>query len=326
MSGAATWLHGQRKTELVELAEKVGLRDYENLKKSELEMALDEHMRANQTKLVKDNALQPYFKRINNPSPVKREVSLTETKTPRAVRRTTKEPAETAEPTTAAVRSPRTSLSFAAALPLPPSPAVIVDQLDRQSARVRSSVSKVYKQSGLTEFLENARETISSSATIESLVVLIEALSIRSEILPSRNFGTIPASKSLGTKEYQVGVPDLFLTFTAGFWSMFTIWSLMSFVLPALSAYLFNLTVKAKNSSKVTRSSHAAATFDPLTFNITKALLTWLVYSEGYKLAGYPSIHTVGRIQDSLPGGHQGVLIGTGIGILTSIYEAVLKK
>ena len=61
---------------------------YDNLKKIDLETALDEHMRANQTRLSKDNALQPYYKRIN-PSPVKKEVPLTETKTPRA-RRTTK--------------------------------------------------------------------------------------------------------------------------------------------------------------------------------------------------------------------------------------------
>jgi hypothetical protein len=64
---------------------------YENLKKSDLEVALDEHMRANQTKLAKDNALQPYYKRVNNPSPVKKEAPVIETKTPRVVRRNTKE-------------------------------------------------------------------------------------------------------------------------------------------------------------------------------------------------------------------------------------------
>lgn len=200
-----------------------------------------------------------------------------------------------------------------------------MDHLDRQSARVRTSVRKAYRQSGLTEFLDNAREKVSNTATAELLVILIEALSIRSEILPSRSFGTIPASKTLGTKEYDVAVPDLFVTFTAGFWSMLTIWSLLSFILPATLAYFLNLTVKTKQQNK-SRSSPAPATFDPLTFNITKALLTWLVYSEGYRFAGFPDIHTVGRIQDSLPGGGRGVLIGTGIGILTSIYEAVLKK
>ena len=64
---------------------------YENLKKPELEIALDEHMRANQTTLSKDLSLQAYFRRV-----IAGEGN--ESKTPARPRRSVK-PKEEPEPT-----------------------------------------------------------------------------------------------------------------------------------------------------------------------------------------------------------------------------------
>lgn len=48
---------------------------YENFKKTDLEIALDEHIRANQTRLAKHPDLMPFYSRIApRLSPVKREV------------------------------------------------------------------------------------------------------------------------------------------------------------------------------------------------------------------------------------------------------------
>ena len=46
---------------------------YGNMKKSDLETALDDHMRANQAQLSKDTGLAAYYKRVN--SPTKRDSS-----------------------------------------------------------------------------------------------------------------------------------------------------------------------------------------------------------------------------------------------------------
>ena len=47
------------------------------MKKTELEIALDEHMRANQSRLSKDSSLAAFYRRITAPSsPVKRETSV----------------------------------------------------------------------------------------------------------------------------------------------------------------------------------------------------------------------------------------------------------
>ena len=60
---------------------------YDNLKKPELEAALDDHMRANQTTLSKDTSLSAFFKRVIV-SPVKKDSMIVEAKTPRPRRKT----------------------------------------------------------------------------------------------------------------------------------------------------------------------------------------------------------------------------------------------
>ena len=67
---------------------------YQNLKKPELEVALDDHLRANQATLSKDSRLEPFYDRVFAPSsPVKKEGqgfngagSDGETKPPRSTR------------------------------------------------------------------------------------------------------------------------------------------------------------------------------------------------------------------------------------------------
>lgn len=49
-----------------------GSLSYETLLKSDLEVALEEHLRANESRLSKDPTLQPFYRRIAA-SPVKRE-------------------------------------------------------------------------------------------------------------------------------------------------------------------------------------------------------------------------------------------------------------
>ena len=60
---------------------------YDSLKKPELEAALDDYMRANQTMLSKDTSLSAFFKRVSS-SPMKKDIMSVESKTPRPRRRT----------------------------------------------------------------------------------------------------------------------------------------------------------------------------------------------------------------------------------------------
>ncbi|KAI9816312.1 MAG: hypothetical protein M1827_001914 [Pycnora praestabilis] len=347
MSSTTSWLTKQRKSDLVELAGNVGLTDYDGLLKTDLENALDEHMRANQTTLSKDARFNPFYKRVSSDgSPVKREASAARITSdgeikavkPRA-RRVTKardeiegatEESETDLRTALATRTPRSNLSYALSAPLPPSPAVVADVIDRSTADLRSHVGNIWASSGITEKVESVRETLSSVASIELLVLFIESYGLSREILPKSYYVfTMPAVPALHTPEYPVFATDLFLLLTTSFWSPFLVWASKSVLIPLFFAYFFNLTLKPHRSSHSTRShspSSKSHQFDPLTFNIVKALSTWMIHSQGVRCFGWIDETSVMRIEASVYGGYQGMMVGAAIGAVTSIYDAVLKK
>ncbi|KAI4271047.1 MAG: hypothetical protein LQ337_006283, partial [Flavoplaca oasis] len=74
MATVSYWLQRQRKPFLQDLASHVGMTQYDNLLKPDLEVALDDYLRKNQTRLHSDPALSPFYKRLEN-TPAKREKS-----------------------------------------------------------------------------------------------------------------------------------------------------------------------------------------------------------------------------------------------------------
>ena len=97
--------------------------------------------------------------------------------------------------------------------------------------------------------------------------------------------------------------------------------------LPLTCSYFFNLSLKAKYGQvRNTKYVQSAQQFDPLTYNISKALVAWLVYGQGVTFFGFNEIDSIWKLETAIPGGRQGIYVGAGIGALTSIYEAVLRK
>lgn len=188
-------------------------------------------------------------------------------------------------------------------------------------------MSEVYKASGVSEYVDNVRGAVSSTASIESIAILIEFIGLINELLPRKTLFMFPAIDALGMPEWPVASNDVFMLITPQFWSAFGLWSLTSVILPLTAAYFFNLALKAKHGEvRHSRHSHPAAQYDPLSFNLSKALVTWLVYSKDLAYFGTPSQVTKQRIDYSVPGGYQGVLVASGIGVITSLYEAALRK
>jgi len=150
---------------------------------------------------------------------------------------------------------------------------------------------------------------------------------MQTDILPWKSLAVIPLPGSLGISDLPIRVPDLFVLLSPEFWRIFGLWAATSVALPVMFSYVFNLTLKAKHGG-VRHAKHLqpAAQYDPLSYNIAKALVAWLVYAQGVRLSGWVNAESVAKLEAALPGGHQGVLIGAGIGALTSIYEAVLRK
>ncbi|KLU84960.1 hypothetical protein MAPG_03994 [Magnaporthiopsis poae ATCC 64411] len=73
---ANAWLRSLRKTELIELAEHIGLKNYDGLRK-DLEATLDEYLTENSDRFAADPKLSPFYTQPARTrglgSPIKRE-------------------------------------------------------------------------------------------------------------------------------------------------------------------------------------------------------------------------------------------------------------
>ena len=205
----------------------------------------------------------------------------------------------------------------------------MVDQIDQQAANVRNTLDALWDQSGISQVSDTLRDKLSNTAIIETLALVVELYGLRTAILPNKHFGMIPSYNLLNTSTPKVDLklPDVFALLDPVFWSTSSFWFTTNVLLPLTLAYYFNFIRKARRGpGRHAKASWAGGQYDMVTFNIAKALIAWSVYSQGVRLGGLVGDDTVQRIEEAIPGGHQGVIIGAGIGALTSIYEVLLAK
>ncbi|KAF2973492.1 hypothetical protein GQX73_g205 [Xylaria multiplex] len=341
MSGANSWLQRQRKTDLTELAQYTGLKNYDSFKKVELELALDEFLAENTLTFQSDPKLANYYasRARTIGSPIKKDVDAPAEKLKVAKRRATKaaediiapvvesseeEPSSTS---TAIAHTPARALSLASRIPLPATPADVANAVDRSTIALRTRVASVYKESGITEATHATRETLSTVNSVLFAISAFELYFLRPEILADRYAFTIPAISFLGTSDYPVFVPDMFLLLTASFWSPALLWAFTSSILPSIAGYFINMTT-GSHQGRVTRRSAPVpdAVVDPLTFSVVKALISFVIYGQGVTFGGWINEVSIERINSSVYGGYKGILAGAAISGLFSIYDAVLKK
>ncbi|KAK0626823.1 hypothetical protein B0T14DRAFT_119637 [Immersiella caudata] len=336
MSGANSWLARQRKSDLVELAQTVGLKDYESLKKNDLELQLDEYISDNASQFQSDPKLASYFssRARTAGSPVKKEAPELKVSKRRATKaiEDSIDVDESDEPSrstsTALARTPGRALSLASRIPLPATPADVASAVDRSTVAIRKRAASLYQDSGITEATQVTRESLSTVKSVIYLVAAFELYYLRPEVLPDYYAFTIPAIGLLGTSDYPVQLPDMFALLTASFWSPAATWVLTSILLPAFFGYFFNLSAAhAPSSSRGRpRASQPEYNVDPLTFSVAKAIATYVVYAQGVTFGGLINPDSVARINSALYSGWKGVLVGTAITGLSSFYDAVLKK
>lgn len=229
----------------------------------------------------------------------------------------------------------RPSLAFPS---LPPSPAVVTDAIDRQTTRFRETATSIWDASGLTERFHALRSHLSSVCAIKAVILALEGFGLLKDIVPLRYLTTVPEVPSARTPAVAVKVPDLFVLVNASFWAPFSLWLTTSIILPYLFAYFFNLSLKISQQSTSpshtygTRRSTAASqgsdksSIDPLVYNVAKALVSYLVYTNNYTFCDLYSPVSVERVIEAIPGGLHGLLTGSAIGTVGSLYEAILRK
>lgn len=225
-----------------------------------------------------------------------------------------------------APRSTRSARSGVESAPFPPSPAVVTDAIDRQTTRLREGLESCWTASGVLERSHALRASLSSLKAIGAIVVALEGGSILKELIPLRYLATTPAVEAAHLPALAIKVPDLFVLLTGAFWAPFTLWLLTGLILPLIAAYFFNLSWQAATGGQRRgRSASSQASFDPLTFNIAKALLVYKVYADNYTFCGLFSTFAIDKVNTSVPGQWAGMVTGNAIGVIGALYEAILR-
>lgn len=230
------------------------------------------------------------------------------------------------------VATPAQTAAYRFAAPLPPSPAVVADVIDRQTTAVRKSVSDAWGASGFTERSNALRSLLSSVTVIETLTLAIELYGLASTLIPFKYVTTVPPIQGLHTPDFAIKAPDLFVFLTSQFWAPFSLWLTTSLFLPLFVSYFFNLSLKAQPPPPAKRGAAAAAhsgavkKFDPLVFNISKALVAYFVYANHFNFWDLFSNFSIERANSAIPGGWGGVITGAAVGGIGSLYEAILSR
>lgn len=210
--------------------------------------------------------------------------------------------------------------SFAHPAPLPPSPAIVTDLIEAQTARFNAEVGEIWASTRFVEFLQQIRLEMSSMAGVHMMILLLESSTL--------HWSTVPwvYAFDIGSPFHtSVYVPDLFVLFTGYYLSLLSLWLSITFIIPLAVSWFCNLSLKLKSRNGVDywRPRYRV---DPLTFNITKALLTWLVFEQGHRFLGLFAPETVARLDAVMPAGSTGMMISAGIGMILSIWDGLQGK
>ncbi|KAL4941927.1 hypothetical protein BDV06DRAFT_171990 [Aspergillus oleicola] len=217
---------------------------------------------------------------------------------------------------------------------LPPSPAVVTEAIERQTTAWAQSIGEAWEGSGVQERTNSLRDTLSSVKAVEVIVTLLEAFSLIKEVLPLRYLATFPAIDAIHTPAIPIKIPDLFVLVDSSFWAPVSLWLLTSVFVPLITAFFFNISLRVAQTSNTgvqTRRSSInnrvnQTTFDPLSFNIAKAVVSYLVYAHGFTFWNLWGSNSLLTVNASIPFQYAGILTGTAIGAVGTLYEAILRK
>ncbi|KAL8711832.1 MAG: hypothetical protein Q9220_003776 [cf. Caloplaca sp. 1 TL-2023] len=326
MTTVAYWIQRQRKHDLQNLAAQVGMKGYDTMLKSELEVALSEYLRTNQSQLQNDPSLSPFYKRMG--TPVKRESGgaaastsvVEDVKKPKQRRQTIKAreelgPLSDTEPSLPlATTTPATPLSSSLArqIPLPASPSQLADTIEAQTASITNSISDFYTTSPIPTYLTSIRSTLSSVTSVQLMVLSLELFGILRRVVPMKYLTTLPPVPAVGLhSEIPLKLPDLFALLTSEFWGPVGLWMGTSVLIPSLAAWVINLR----------GAERAEGGYDPVIYAVVKGLVGWVIYVKG----GVEG-QSMEVVNGSVPGGAVGMLLGAAVVGLGGVYEAVLRK
>ncbi|KAF2213249.1 hypothetical protein CERZMDRAFT_39587 [Cercospora zeae-maydis SCOH1-5] len=330
---STSWLQRQRKAQLLELSERAGLKQDEDTRKDDIVETLNEYLQTNSTRLSREPAFSGFFGTRATPGRPRASASEDDTGVLSSpVQAVVASAGNALSPVTSAL-SPSTQLNprtpglrggarRQSQLPGPPSPAAVAELAEDASREVVTGFKDLYNRSGIDEQISNLREILSGVQGIHLTVLLLEAIALQRHIFPWEYAFAIPATPMSPAKA--VFLPNLFMLLTSTYWSATLTWSFTSIFVPLIFAYFYNLTVRDVKRGNV-RVAVARYAADPMTYNLVKALATWIVFKKGVTF-GVIQPETVNRIEAGIWGGSNALLIGAGLGAIGALYEAAQRR
>lgn len=226
---------------------------------------------------------------------------------------------------------------------IPASPSQLAEVADQSMQVVKTKATELWDRTHIDQWKELLRENASSVASIQTLILLIEAIGLQWSTLQMTNVVSLSDDVTRRTGYTFLAIPDFTTLLSADWWAPATLWSLTSWVLPLVFSYFFNLTLRSNTFRKSSDRQYPA---DPLVFNLIKAILSYSAYRYLQPVSnvavpvgelrvqaipesfgwGPFSPSTVGTVRENVPGGYYGLQIGAAVGILVSLYDAALKK
>ncbi|KAJ9619251.1 hypothetical protein H2203_008580 [Taxawa tesnikishii (nom. ined.)] len=352
----ATVLNRYRKASLVVLAERAGLTDIEGRRKDELVAALDAQLQfpSVATRLQGDPAFAEYYQRMYNEIPGQdASDDAMSVGTRRRSTRTTRikeEPASSvghpSSPTTTTALAPTTTTITKRTPGRPrktPAPdpgtvtaqlnpggfyvpeTIVTDAIEQETERLSAGLHALWTRTKIADLLYTLRSELSSIVGLEFSIMTLELYYLHRRTIPWQYAFDTPALPVLGLHSHAVWLPDLFILLTHFYWSTLIVWSLVRFFIPVLIGWFWNLTLvhKSRGGVIVERPRYRV---DPFMFHVAKAIVTWLVFGRDMRLGGRVRDFTVDVVREAMPIGYMGMLVSAGVGIVASLYDAVLKK
>lgn len=206
---------------------------------------------------------------------------------------------------------------------LPPSPAVVTDVIEEQTARISEGMNKLWTATGIMDMLHEARLDLSSVTGIHFTILLLESAALHYQTVPWKFAFDFPSL--FGFPSFAVFLPDIFVFLTHHYWAPSLLWATMNFWTPLATGWLFNLSLKLKKKDGF-EDYRPVYRIDPLMFSIAKALMSWMVYAQGNRLYGMFAEQTVQTVENAMPYGYSGAMIAAYIGIVTSIWDGIQNK
>lgn len=227
-------------------------------------------------------------------------------------------------PTATGRRTPAASIIQRRRPSLPPSPTIVVDEVEHATTRFYAGLDDLYTLSGIPEALDWARETCSSLAAVHATFLFIEAYGLSRVVMPWKYAFDTPAIHAIGLPSQAVKIPDLFALLTSEFWYPTLLWSFTNLIIPLGFAYLYNLTVHTvkRNNARVRVVRY---NYDPFTFNVVKCMLVSTVYG-AFILHGYIDNSIAVTVGASQYGGYGGMMMGCYVCGLCSLWEATQRR